>query len=376
MRYALIGCGRISKNHIVAAKNNNLEIVALCDLDISKAEKLIETHELDGTKVYADFRKMLDEENIELVAIATESGSHARIALECIKRGCNVLIEKPMALSVKDADAIIAAAEKKHVKVGVVHQNRFNKAIIKLREALESGELGKVLYGVANIRWSRNKDYYKSGNWRGTWENDGGALMNQSIHDIDLLCWMLGGKIESVQGVVDNKIHDYIEVEDFGVGIIKSTTGAYGIIEATTNMYLRNYEELLCIFCEKGTIKIGGQAVNSIEDWITENIDLTDAKAFKQENSEMPSNVYGYGHTKLYRNVMDAIIYDREPLVNGIEGKKALEVILAIYKSNLEKRIIHLPLLDAATTDFKGMICRKENGVKDGSFFDECKATV
>lgn len=356
MKYALIGCGRISRNHIVAAQNNELEIVAICDKKENVLDEISNIYGF-GEKVrkYKDYHEMLKNEKIELVAIATESGLHAMIALECINQGCNVLIEKPIALSIRDAEAIIEASIKKNVKVGVVHQNRFNKAIIKLREALEQEKFGKVLYGVANIRWSRNRSYYKSSNWRGTWENDGGALMNQSIHDIDLLCWMIGGNIEEVYGVIDNKMHDYIETEDLGIAIIRSSNGAYGIIEGTTDMYPTNYEESLSVFCEKGLVKIGGQAVNIIEDWITDSYTLSDIEMIKKNNSDLPPNVYGYGHTKLYMNMIDAINNGKKVLVDGEEGKKALEVILAIYKSHMLKKPVKLPLSNVSTTDFKEM---------------------
>lgn len=357
MKYALIGCGRISRNHIIAAKKNNLEIVAICDIKQEALDWVVDAFGLDEKATrYIDYHEMLEMEKPELVAIATESGLHAKIALACIEKRCNVLIEKPMALSIKDADAIIEAAERKKVKVGVVHQNRFNSAILKLREAVEREELGKILYGVANIRWNRDRNYYESGKWRGTWENDGGVLMNQGIHDIDLLCWILGGDIVEVMGRVDNRVHDYIEVEDFGAAIIKSSNGTYGIIEGTTGMYLRNYEESLTVFGEKGIVKIGGQAVNSIDDWITEKTNLSASRIIKKENTETPPNVYGFGHTLLYKNVIDAIISNKEPLVNGVEGKKALEVILAIYKSNQDKIMVKLPLTDIGTNDFKGMI--------------------
>ena len=190
MKYALIGCGRISVNHIAAAIRNELEIVGVCDLNSKKAEELIAKFDCE-TDVYNDYLKMIKEKGPKLVAIATESGEHAKIAKECIKAGCNIIIEKPIALSLADADEIIELSKKYKVKVCACHQNRFNKSIRKIREAIEEHKLGKLFYGAASIRWNRNEEYYKQALWRGTWKQDGGALMNQCIHNIDLLRWMM-----------------------------------------------------------------------------------------------------------------------------------------------------------------------------------------
>ena len=188
MRYALIGCGRISPNHVVAAKNNELDMVALCDIDSKQMDDKILKFDLDShIAKYTDYKLMLKEQQPELDAIATESGKHAQIALDCIEAGCNIIIEKPIALSLEDADQIIEKAKEKGVKVCACHQNRFNKSIQKIRDAVEKNRFGKLLYGTAHIRWTRDYEYYSRAKWRGTWEQDGGALMNQCIHDIDLL---------------------------------------------------------------------------------------------------------------------------------------------------------------------------------------------
>ena len=192
MKYALIGCGRISPNHIEAAKNNGLDFVAMCDvLPQAMAEKA-EKFNLTDVRRYTDYKEMLTQEQPELVAIATESGEHAHIALDCIEAGCNVIIEKPIALSIQDANAIIVAAKEKGVLVCANHQNRFNKSVQYIRKAMEEGRFGKLFHGTAHIRWNRNQDYYTQAPWRGTWAQDGGALMNQCIHNIDLLRWMMG----------------------------------------------------------------------------------------------------------------------------------------------------------------------------------------
>lgn len=352
MRYALIGCGRISPNHVVAAKNNHLEITALCDIDKAQMEDKILKFNLNKEILqYTDYRIMLKEQKPELVAIATESGKHAQIALDCIEAGCNVIIEKPIALSLEDADQIIEKAKEKNVKVCACHQNRFNKSILKIREAVEKKRFGKLLYGTAHIRWARDYEYYARAKWRGTWEQDGGALMNQCIHDIDLLRWMMGDEIEEVVGMTDRLKHDYIEAEDLGIALIRFKNGSYGIIEGTTNIYPKNLEETLYIFGEKGTVKAGGEAVNIIEEWRFSDY-LDDPEEVKKECHELPPNVYGFGHSKLYADMVDAIENDRPPYVDGEAGRRALELVLAIYLSASTGSGVKLPLKKCKTTDF------------------------
>lgn len=354
MRYALIGCGRISPNHVAAAKKNHLNIVALCDIVEENARDKAIKFELDaGTKLYQDYKEMLAKEKPELVAIATESGKHAEIALDCIEAGCNLIIEKPIALSLQDADLIIQKSEEKGVKVCACHQNRFNKSIQKIREALEKNRFGKMYYGTAHIRWARDYEYYSRAPWRGTWEQDGGALMNQCIHNIDLLRWMLGDEIVEVVGMTDRLKHDFIEAEDMGIALIRFKNGAYGIIEGTTDIYPKNLEETLYLFGEKGTVKAGGQSVNVIEEWRFSDI-LDDPEQVKAEFHENPPNVYGYGHTPLYQDVIEAVQENRHPFVDAQAGRRALELVLAIYKSAAEGKSVKLPLMECETIDFKG----------------------
>lgn len=355
MRYALIGCGRIASNHVVSAMNNDLEIAALCDTVKENIEDKIMKFELQdkGIRIYENYKDMLETEKPELVAIATESGKHAQIALDCLDYGCNLIIEKPIALSIGDADAVIAKGREKGVKVCACHQNRFNKSIIEIRKALAKNRFGRLLYGTANIRWARDHEYYDRASWRGTWEQDGGALMNQCIHDIDLLRWMMGDEIDTVYGMTDRLIHPYIEAEDLGIAVIKFRNGAYGIIEGTTDIYPRNLEETLCIFGEKGTVKAGGEAVNIIEEWRFSDY-FDDEKQVKKECSENPPNVYGFGHTKLYRNVIAAIEGKEQLVCDAEAGKRALELVLAIYQSAATGEAVKLPLSKCATTDFIG----------------------
>lgn len=354
MKYALIGCGRISPNHIAAAVANQLEIVAMCDINPDNiVDKKLKFDLPDTVKEYLDYREMLKKEDIDLIAIATESGKHAQIALECIEAGCNLIIEKPIALSLEDADEIIRKADEKGVKVCACHQNRFNKSIQKIREAVDKKRFGKMFYGTAHIRWCRDHEYYDRASWRGTWEQDGGALMNQCIHNIDLLRWMLGDEIEEVVGMTDRLHHDYIEAEDLGIALVKFKNGAYGIIEGTTDVYPKNLEETLYLFGEKGTVKAGGQSVNVIEEWNFSDM-LDDPEEVKSRFHENPPNVYGYGHTPLYADVIDAIKNDRPPYVDARAGRRALELVLGIYLSAYKGEFVKFPIAKCKTMDFEG----------------------
>lgn len=354
LRYALIGCGRISPNHIAAAQANGLDIVALCDIVPDNMEDKAVKFELsEAAGKYTNYKKMLAEAKPDLVAICTESGKHAAIAMDCIEAGCHLIIEKPIALSIADADDIIRAAREKKVVVSACHQNRFNKSIQKIREAYDKRRFGRLFHGAAHIRWNRGWEYYARAKWRGTWEQDGGALMNQCIHNIDLLRWMMGDEIVEVFAYTDRLNHPYIEAEDLGLALIRFKNGAYGLIEGTNNVYPKNLEETLYIFGEKGTVKAGGQSVNIIEEWRFSDA-LDDAEQVKQEYHETPPNVYGFGHTPLYSDVIDAIINKRQPAVTAEDGKHAMELVLAIYKSAAEGRPVKLPLDEASTMDFVG----------------------
>lgn len=358
LKYALIGCGRISPNHVAAAIENELEFVGLCDVIPEKMDEKMEKFNLPkSTPKYTDYKEMLEKEKPELVAICTESGKHGKIALDCIEAGVNLIIEKPIALSLEEADEIIQKAKEKNVKVCACHQNRFNKSIQKIRKAVEEERFGRLLHGTAHIRWNRGEDYYKQAPWRGTWEQDGGALMNQCIHNIDLLRWMMGSDIVEVVGMTDNLKHSFIDAEDLGMALIKFANGSYGIIEGTTNIYPRNLEETLYIFGDKGTVKAGGKSVNLIEEW--EFADgLEDSDEVKAKYQENPPSVYGFGHKPLYEDVIDAIKNDRAPYVTAEDGRRALELVLAIYKSAAEGKGVKLPLQKCSTMDFKGRFDR------------------
>ncbi len=354
MRYGIIGCGRIAPNHIEAAKNCGVDIVAICDIVKDRMVDIAGKFGLsEKVQLYEDYQQMLEQEALELIAICTESGKHALIALDCITAGCHVIIEKPIALSLSDADAIIEAGRREGVVVCACHQNRFNKSIMKIREAVDEGRFGRLLHGAAHIRWNRGKQYYDQDEWRGTWEQDGGVLMNQCIHNIDLLRWMMGDDIDEVFAFTDNLNHPYLETEDLGLALIKFSNGAYGLIEGTSNVYPSNLEETLYLFGERGTVKAGGKSVNLIEEWRFGDGKDT-VEEIKAKYHENPPNVYGFGHTPLYEDVVQAIKDKREPYITAEDGRRALELVLAIYKSSSLGTSVKLPLEGGSTLDYLG----------------------
>lgn len=355
MKYALIGCGRIAMNHVKAVMNNRLEFAAVCDIIPEHMETLLAKHGLqenDGIQRYTDYKEMIEKVQPELIAIATESESHAEIALYCIDHGIHLIIEKPIAMSIQDADEIIRRAEEKGIKVSACLQNRFNVAVQEMRKALEEGRFGKLSHGSVHIRWNRSESYYAQAPWRGKWASDGGALMNQCIHGIDLLRWMMGDEVDEVYGVTRQRFHTYLEAEDVGMAVVKFRNGAIATIEGTTNVYPQNLEETLYLFGEKGTVKLGGKSTNNIDVW--EFADETEADDQNKGLEEATSNVYGNGHTSLYKDMIDAIENDRQPYVDAVAGRNALEMVLAIYKSQKEGQAVKLPLKEFASVDMAG----------------------
>lgn len=359
MNFALIGCGRIAINHIKAVHANKMKLVAICDVESSKMKSLMERAESAGIseglhpEYYTDFRTMLDEHSeISLVGIATESGFHAEIALECIRRRVNVIIEKPMAMSMEDADKIVELSKKLSVKVSVCHQNRFNPAVQALHEAIVQGRFGKISHASIHVRWNRNKSYYDQAAWRGTWAEDGGVLMNQCIHGIDLLRWLMGGEALRVYGQTRRRLHDYLEAEDVGLAVVNFASGAIASIEGTSNVYPHNLEETLYVFGEKGTVKIGGKSTNNIDIWEFDKEMPGDE--LKRGLKEATSNVYGNGHTALFADMASAIKEGREPFIGAEDGRSALEMVLSIYKSQKTGEAVDLPLKDFASIDMLG----------------------
>ncbi len=326
IRFALVGCGRIASKHVEAIKQNNSKasLVAVCDIDISKAQAIGSNEHIP---YYTNFNEMIEKHpEIDVVSILTESGNHAKHAIEIVsKHKKHIVVEKPMALKLSDADDMIRVCDEQGVKLFVVKQNRFNLPVIELRKALEEGKFGKLVMGTVRVRWSRNQQYYDADSWRGTWALDGGVFTNQASHHIDLLEWMLGEPVsvfaKSRTALVD------IETEDTGVAVITFANGAIGIVEATTAVRPKDLEGSLSILGEKGSVVIGGFAVNDLQTW--NFIDNTESKT----STEIPPNVYGFGHARYIENVCDNLQHNQKALVDGLEGRKSLELINAIYES-------------------------------------------
>ena len=355
MDYALIGGGRIAVNHIKAAQNNGLRITAVCDVKAEAMENLLVKTGLGEDRSiqrFTDYREMLAKRKPQLAAIATESGLHAKIALDCIDYGIPVIIEKPMAMSLADADEIIRRSKARGVQVCACHQNRFNIAVQETRKALESGRFGRLSHGSVHVRWNRSRDYYEQAAWRGTWAQDGGCLMNQCIHGIDLLRWMMGDEVDEVYGVTRQQFHNYLECEDVGMAVVKFRNGVIGTIEGTTNVYPQNLEETLYLFGQTGTVKLGGPSTNHIDVWNFADTDAGDEKS--RGLRETASNVYGNGHTSLYADMINAICQNRKPYVDAVAGRNALEMVLAIYLSTSLGKPVKLPLKNVASVDFAG----------------------
>lgn len=313
--FGIIGCGRISSRHIDAITNNrdNAELVALYDIvdDLAVEKKNLYEAVIRNSRavVHKNYRDFLDDENIDVAVIASISGYHAEHAIDCLNHGKHVLIEKPIALTVEDADRIIALAKEKDKKVAVAHVNRFMPAVQKLRRALEEGRFGKLIHGTARTLWARDDNYYKVAPWRGTREFDGGVLMNQCLHNIDLLQWMLGPEILRQSAELDTFVRN-IETEDFGAMLLRFKNGAIGIVEGSVCVYPKNLEESLSIFGEKGTVVIKNR---KIETWQFE--DKKDYDHIEEPETDL-------GHTALYKDFIEAIGGKRDPYINGEDGKE------------------------------------------------------
>jgi predicted dehydrogenase len=366
-KLALIGCGRILPNHIKALIDNyqDSELVALCDIIKDKAESRADEYGRQAVeknlpvkkpKVYTDYQEMLKEEDIDVCSICAESGYHAEISLYCLNLKKHVLVEKPMAMSIFDANRMIQTAQKNKLKLAVCHHNRFNPLIQKLKQAIDEGRFGRIFAGTARILWNRNKEYYDKASWRGTWKLDGGCLINQCTHNIDLLQWMINSEIDSVYGQTENYLHPYIQAEDYGSIIIKFKNGAIGNIEGTVCVYPKNLEETLTILGENGTVVIGGLALNKILVWDFKDKQESLEQVQKEHDSEI-KNVYGNGYSPLYKNFIDSIKNNYNPLIDGNEGKKSLSIILMAYKSQKYSRAIsYNEDLNIRSEDFEGML--------------------
>ena len=337
-KFAIIGCGRISHKIVegLAGNKDKAVLVALSDIIedkmLSTEKTYNEKSELNlSVKRYIDYKELIKNEKIDVAIIATESGYHEEIGLYCLENNTNVIIEKPIALSIEGAQKLVDKAKEKGLKICISHQNRFNYPIQLLKQAINEGRMGKVFNGMARILWTRDTNYYLQAPWRGTWELDGGTLMNQCIHNIDLLNWMMDSEIDTVYAQTSNYIRD-IEAEDYGVIVIRYKDGKIGTIEGSAIIYPKNLEETLTITGEKGTVEKGGMAVNKINIW---RIEGDKEEEFLKIDSGDPNSVYGYGHKALYKDFIEALEENREPLVNGIQGMEAMKIILAAYKSQM-----------------------------------------
>lgn len=350
MRVGIVGCGRISFKHVEAVLDNRekMQLVACCDIVQEKAEARADEYARQvrgpGSAVFTDYRKMLAETHPDIVSIATESGKHKDIAIDCLNAGAHVILEKPMALSTQDAQAIIDTARAAGKKLSVCFQNRFNAPVQKLRKALYAGRFGRIYHGMIQVRWNRNEGYYAEAPWRGTWAQDGGTLMNQCTHGIDLLQWLMGEDAVRVQAQT-RRFARPIEAEDFGAAIVEFASGAVGIVEGSAVVHPKNLNESLSVFGESGSVVIGGLAVNRLETWRFADSDkYGDSEEHVLDPiAKDPPTVYGFGHSALYADFIDAIEKNREPLINGEAGKKALDIILAIYESQKTGQAVTLP---------------------------------
>ncbi len=329
LNFAVIGCGRIARKHIpIIDQLENANLVAVCDIKEERAKKWAGEY---NVPYYTNYFEMLDKEkSIDVVNILTPSGSHAKITIDVAQYGKHVVVEKPMALKLEDADKMITECDKNGSRLFVVKQNRYNLPVQKLREALEHGRFGKLVLGTVRVRWSRDQAYYDMDPWRGTWAQDGGVLTNQASHHIDLLEWMMGD-VESVFAKTTTALMN-IEVEDTGVAILKFTNGALGLIEATVCTRPNDLEGSISILGEKGTVEIAGFAVNKIRVWQFVDKKPEDEEIIREYNQN-PPDVYGFGHYEYLKNVIDSIMNNKHALVDGLEGRKSLELINAIYES-------------------------------------------
>lgn len=330
LKISLVGCGRIAKRHTELLGKGQIEgasLASVCDVVASKAEAIAKPFDVPW---FADMHEMMEQTKQDVVVILTESGLHAEHTVALAPYGKHIIVEKPMALTLDDADAMIEACDNYGCKLFVVKQNRFNVPVVKLREALEASRFGKLVLGTVRVRWSRDQDYYDQASWRGKWSSDGGVLANQASHHIDLLEWMMG-EVASVFAKSATALVN-IEAEDTAIVVLKFRSGALGLIEATTATRPKDLEGSISILGETGSVVIGGFAVNEMQTWNFTDEQPGD-KDILERYSVNPPDVYGFGHKVYYEHVVDCIQNDAGQLVDGFEGRKSLELIMAIYES-------------------------------------------
>jgi UDP-N-acetyl-2-amino-2-deoxyglucuronate dehydrogenase len=339
IRFALVGCGRISTNHINAIKSHfdRCELVDVCDVNTNALKRAIE---VTGARGHSDLSNLLKLTDADCIVLTTPSGLHSKQTIEIAASGRHVMTEKPMATRWKDGLRMVEACDTAGVKLFVVKQNRRNATLQLLKKAVDKGRFGKIYSVALNVFWTRPQEYYDSAKWRGTWEFDGGAFMNQASHYIDLLDWIIG-PVESVMAYTGTLARD-IEVEDTGVAAIRWRNGAMGTLNVTMLTYPKNLEGSITVLGEKGTARIGGVAVNDIQAWeFSEPHD--DDKKFRDASYETTS-VYGFGHPLYYDNIINTLRGEMEAETDGREGLKSLELLIAMYLSARDGKRVALPL--------------------------------
>jgi UDP-N-acetyl-2-amino-2-deoxyglucuronate dehydrogenase len=326
--FALVGCGRISRKHCEAVtKVQGARLVAVCDLIRDKAES---TGVQWGVPWYTSYATMMRDVHPSIVNVCTESGNHASVTIDVMKRfGCNVIVEKPMALRLSEADAMVQTAREAGVRLFTVKQNRFNGPVQLLKRALDDGRFGRVLMVTSRVRWHRDQEYYDEARWRGTWAQDGGCITNQAIHYVDLMQW-LGGPVSSVYAASRRFLHR-MEAEDAAVATWEFQSGALGAFEATTCANPNDLEGSISVLGEKGEAEIAGFAVNQVRTWtfveeLPEDRQVRDA-------DYAPDSVYGFGHEALFRSIVDSLATGQPNMLEGNEGRKALELVTAMYEA-------------------------------------------
>jgi UDP-N-acetyl-2-amino-2-deoxyglucuronate dehydrogenase len=340
-KVALVGCGRISRNHFEALRKlGGLTLTAVCDIAPERARA---SAEQEGVPAFSSYEEMLQRVECDIVSICTPSGLHAAHGALAARAGKHVITEKPMAISLGQADELVKACDDAGVFLFVVKQNRLNPPIQLLRRAVDKGRFGRIFIANTTVRWQRPQEYYDAAPWRGTWEFDGGAIMNQASHYVDLIQWLVG-PVESVMAKTATQARR-IEAEDSGVALLKFRSGALGVIEVNVLTYPRNIEGSITILGEKGSVKIGGTAVNRVEHWQFADYD-DDDKLVDSANTNPPT-VYGFGHEGYYRNVLSVLRGEAQPQTDGRAGRKSLELILGIYESAKIGREVPIPLRGA-----------------------------
>lgn len=339
VRFALVGCGRIAQNHFAAIEKHadRCELVDVCDVNAAMLQSAVERTGAQGHWKQAD---LLAQTTADCVILTTPSGLHPAQAIEAAQAGKHVMTEKPMATRWKDGLAMVEACDKAGVHLFVVKQNRRNATLQLLKRAVEQKRFGRIYSVAVNVFWTRPQEYYDSAKWRGTWEFDGGAFMNQASHYIDLLDWLIG-PVESVMSYTGTLARD-IEVEDSGVAALRWRSGAMGTVNVTMLTYPKNLEGSITITGEKGTVRIGGVAVNEIQHW--EFADKRPEDDAVQQANYATTSVYGFGHPLYYDNVINTLQGTAEPETDGREGLKSLELLIAMYLSSRDGKRVALPL--------------------------------